>query len=167
MSSSITNKKAEFQAVLQPVEGSMVHHVIPVPLDVCTLFRENKGAIRILCSIKGLEEFPCALNPREDRYVIMASKQLIKKHKLLTDVPFVVSIRSDLNDGLEIPDELLEVLNQDDHFRSMFDALLPGHKRGILYYIRTAKSVDTRIKRCLDLAYKIKAGLLHYQQPKE
>ncbi|EOR92767.1 hypothetical protein ADIARSV_4049 [Arcticibacter svalbardensis MN12-7] len=167
MSSSITNKKAEFQAVLQPVDGRMIHHVILVPLDVCTLFRENKGAIRIMCSIKGLEEFPCALNPREDRYVIMASKQLIKKHKLLPGVPFIVHIRTDLNDGLEIPDELLEVMNQDDHFRSLFEALLPGQKRGYLYYIRSAKSVDTRIKRCLDMAYKMKAGLLYYQKPKE
>ena len=145
----------------------MIHHVIPVPLDVCNHFRESKGAIRILCSIKGQAEFPCALNPRGTRYVIMASKQLIKKHKLIPGVPFVVSIRVDLNDGLELPDELLEVMNQDDHFRSMFNALLPGHKRGLLYYIRSAKSVDTRIKRCLDIAYKMKAGLLSYQQPKE
>lgn len=164
VNSSITNKNADFDGVIHPIEGPMIHHVIRVPENICTIFRTGKGAVRILCSINGADEFPCALNPREGNYVIIASKQLIKTHKLLPGAPFKVQIRTDPNDGLELPEELQEVLDQDDFFRSLFDALLPGHKRGLIYYIRSAKSMDTRIKRSLEIAEKIKTNRLSSQQ---
>lgn len=160
MSSSTTNKSAEFDGLLYEAEGPMRSSVIVVPDEVCQLFRESKGAVRILCSIKGGEEFPCALNPRGDGYVIIASKQLIKKHKLIPHVAFPVRVRSDVHEGLQLPEELLEVFMQDEHFSFEFEKLLPGHKRGLIHYIRSAKSVDTRIKRSLEIAEKAKTGTL-------
>lgn len=153
-----------FTASLSPIEGPMIHHVIKVPEEVAAEFRTSKGAIRILCSIEGKEEFPCALNPRDGEYVIMASKQLISKHKLKNNEVFSVSIRPDLNDGLELPEEFLEVLNQDEWGSQLFDALLPGLKRSLLYYIRSAKSADTRIKRSFQILEKIKTQSLHSQK---
>jgi len=161
VNSSITNKKAEFTGFLNEVGGAMNQYVIVVPEDVCLVFREGKGAVRILCSVNGAEEFPCALNPRQSGYIIIASKQLIKKHKLAPHVPFNVRVRSDVHDGLQLPEELLEVLTQDDHFSFEFEKLLPGRKRGLIYYIRSAKTVDTRIKRSLEIAEKVKTGTLH------
>lgn len=158
---------ASFSACLSPVEGPMIHHLIIVPREVSAKFRKDKGAVRILCSIEGKEEFPCALNPREGEYVIMASKQLIRKHRLKEGVPFSVSIRPDLNDGLELPEEFLEVLSQDDFANQCFEALLPGLKRSLLYYIRSAKSTDTRIKRSLQIAEKVKTGQLYSQKNKD
>lgn len=142
----------------------MVHHAIPVPEEVAAQFRQPKGAVRILCSVEGKEEFPCALNPRGEGYIIIASKQLIKKHKLSLDAPFMVTIRKDLNDGLLLPEELAEVLAQDEWAMQLFEKLKPGHKRGLIYYIRTAKTIDTRIKRSLDIVERLKAGTLHVQQ---
>ena len=153
-----------FTATLSPIEGPMIHHVIKVPEDVAAEFRINKGAVRILCSIQGKEEFPCALNPRDGEYVIMASKQLISKHRLKNNEAFSVSIRPDLNDGLELPEEFLEVLNQDEWGSQLFDALLPGLKRSLLYYIRSAKSADTRIKRSFQILEKIKTQSLYSQK---
>ena len=150
-----------FTASLSPIDGPMIHHVIVVPEEVAKLFRQDKGAVRILCSIKGQAEFPCALNPRGKDYMIIASLILIRQHKLLLTVPFPVSIRTDLNNGLLLPEELEEVLEQDDWGKQLFEALLPGKKRGLIYYIRTAKSTDTRIKRALDIIEKLKNGTLH------
>lgn len=161
VNSSITNKTAEFKGLLHEVGGGMNQYVIVVPEEVCLVFREGKGAVRILCSINGAEEFPCALNPRQGRYIIIASKQLIKKHKLAPHVPFNVRVCSDVHDGLQLPEELLEVLIQDEHFSFEFEKLLPGGKRGLIYYIRSAKTVDTRIKRSLEIAEKVKTGTLH------
>lgn len=142
--------------VLEPVEGPMIHHVIVVPNEKAETIMNAKGPTRILCSIKGSAEFTCALNPRHGRYVIMASKQLIKQHKLETGVPFGISIRTDPHNGLELPEELAEVLAQDDYGYQVFEKLNDGHKRGFIYYIRQARSVDSRIKRSLEIIEKIK-----------
>ncbi len=145
-----------FNAVLEPLDEKMVHHLIVVPDHVAAAFTPEKGAARILCSIRDNEEFPCALNPRHGRFVIIASLQLIRKHKLELYVPFKISIRIDPSNGLALPEELAEVLLQDEVGSRAYEALNDGHKRGYIYYINQAKSVDTRIKRALDIIEKTK-----------
>jgi hypothetical protein len=143
-------------AVLEPIDEKMVHHLIVVPNEIAEKFVSGKGAPRILCSVENKAEFPCALNPRHGRYVIIASKQLIKANKLKLDVPFKISIRIDPHNGLALPEELAEVLDQDEIALKAFDALNDGHKRGLIYYINQAKSIDSRIKRSLEIMEKMK-----------
>jgi len=146
-----------FKVVLEPLDEKMVHHLIVVPDEIASQFIEGKGAPRILCSVAGTNEFPCALNPRHGRYVIIASKLLIRKNKLSVDVPFTISIRHDPCNGLSLPEELAEVLDQDELAYKAFDALNDGHKRGLIHYINQAKSIDSRIKRSLEIMEKMKA----------
>ena len=134
----------------------MIHHLIVVPDEIAEKFIGGKGAPRIFCSVEGNTEFPCALNPRHGRYVIIASKQLIKKSKLKVDVPFQISIRHDPDNGLGLPEELAEVLIQDEVASRAYEALNDGHKRGLIHYIKQAKSVDSRIKRSLEIMEKMK-----------
>ena len=141
---------------LESLNEKMVHHLIVVPNQIAENFVNGKGAPRIICSVKGNPEFPCALNPRHGRYVIIASKQLIKKNKLLADVPFEISIRHDPENGLRQPEELEAVLDQDEIAHHAFVGLNDGYKRGYIYYVNQAKSVDSRIKRALEIAAKIK-----------
>ena len=142
--------------ILESLNQKMVHHLIVVPSEIAENFVNGKGAPRIICSVKGNPEFPCALNPRHGRYVIIASKQLIKKNKLLADVPFEITIRHDPENGLRQPEELEAVLDQDEIASQAFAGLNDGYKRGYIYYINQAKSVDSRIKRALEIAAKIK-----------
>lgn len=145
-----------FNVHLEPVEGPMVHHVIIVPDEISQQFITGKGSARILCSIGQLPEFPCALIPRHERHVIIASKKLIKEHNLQLEVPFSISIRTDPGNGLELPEEFTEVLAQDEFAFQAYEALNDGGKRGYIYYIRQGKSIDTRIKRSLEIAEKLK-----------
>jgi len=145
-----------FNVVLEPLDEKMIHHLIVVPVEIASLFIGGKSAPRIFCSIDGSTEFPCAINPRHGRFVIIASKQLIKKNKLSVDVPFQISIRHDPHNGLQLPEELAEVLVQDEVAFKAYDALNDGHKRGLIHYINQAKSVDSRIKRSLEIMEKMK-----------
>ncbi|WP_411274435.1 YdeI/OmpD-associated family protein [Daejeonella sp.] len=150
-----------FPVFLEPIDEKMVHHLIVVPDEIAKGFLNGKGAPRIFCSVNGGPEFPCALNPRNGRYVIIASKQLIKKNRLYIDVLFEISIRNDPNNGLGRPEELNEVLDQDETAFQAYNALNDGHKRGYIYYVSQAKSVDSRIKRSLEIVEKIKkSGML-------
>lgn len=141
---------------LEPVDGPMLHHIIVVPDNEALQFINGKRSVRILCSVGNKPEFHCALIPRHERFVIIASKQLIKEHKLVTGLPFNISIRPDPNNGLELPEELSEVFAQDEFAFEAYNELTDGAKRGYIYYIRQAKSIETRIRRCLDIAEKIK-----------
>lgn len=145
-----------FNVVLEPLDEKMVHHLITVPEEIAARFIDGKGAPRIFCSVQGSAEFPCALNLRHGKHVIIASKQLIKKNKLSVGIPFSISIRHDPENGLGLPEELAEVFDQDGVASKAYEALSNGHKRGLIHYINQAKSVDSRIKRSLDIMQKIK-----------
>lgn len=145
-----------FNVVLEPLDEKMVHHLIVVPDQIAKQFTDGKGAPRIFCSVEGGAEFPCALNPRHGRYVIIASKQLIKKNNLSLERPFKIAIRHDPHNGLGLPEELAEVLDQDMVASKAYEALNDGHKRGLIHYINQAKSVDSRIKRSLEIMEKMK-----------
>lgn len=149
-------EKISFNVVLEPLDEKMIHHLIVVPDVIAKKFIDGKGAPRIFCSVEGDTEFPCALNPRHGRYVIIASKQLIKKNKLAVEIPFKISIRKDPYNGLGLPEELAEVLDQDLTACKAYNALNNGHKRGLIHYINQAKSVDSRIKRSLEIMEKMK-----------
>lgn len=151
-------KPVTFHVVLESLDEKMVHHLIAVPDEIAENFVIGKSASRIFCSVKGCPEFPCALNPRHGRYVIIASKQLIKKNKLLLDVPFEISIRHDPENGLGRPEELDAVLDQDELAFEAYARLNDGHKRGYIYYINQSKSIDSRIKRALEIVEKIKVA---------
>lgn len=146
----------EFNVLLEPIDGPMVHHIIIIPDEVASAFANEKGPTRILCSICGDSEFPCALIPRNNRHVIIASKQLIKKHKLLLGSTFKIAIRLDPANGLDLPEEFSEVLAQDEFAFVAFNTLKGGGKRGYIYYIRQGKSIETRIKRSFEIAEKLK-----------
>ena len=152
----------EFNGILESVDGPMVHHIIIVPNEVALMFAKEKGPTRILCSICGDSEFPCALLPRNNKHVIIASLQLIKKYRLNLGSTFKVSIRIDPSNGLDIPEEFAEVLAQDEFAYEAYTALNDGGKRGYIYYVRQGKSIETRIKRSLEIAEKLK--LRHNQK---
>ena len=156
-------KILSFIVHLEPVDGPMVHHVIIVPDEISKRFISGKGSARVLCSIGEKPEFPCALIPRHERYVIIASKKLIKEHNLQMQIPFKISIRSDPGNGLELPEEFNEVLSQDEFAFQAYEALNDGGKRGYIYYIRQGKSIETRIKRSIEIAEKLKQrhGIKH------
>ncbi len=145
-----------FNVQLEDIEGPMAHHVIVVPDNEANKLKAGKGSVRILCAIKDSEEFPCALSPRNGKYVIIASKKLIKENNLIPGIPFKICIRLDQHNGLALPEELSEVLIQDEFASEAFEKLPDGKKRGLIYYVRQAKSIDTRIKRSLEIMEKIK-----------
>ncbi|MBV7393352.1 YdeI/OmpD-associated family protein [Mameliella sediminis] len=50
-------------------------------------------------------------------------------------------------DDLDHPEELTEALERDEAFRTAFDALTPGRRRGYLLYFTGAKQATTRAAR--------------------
>ena len=58
-------------------------------------------------------------------------------------------------------EELEEVLRQDAEAFARWQTFTTGKKRSLALYVTTAKRIETRIKRALELAEKIRTNQLH------
>ena len=73
----------------------------------------------------------------------------IEKQGLTVDLP---------KDDLDYPEELVAKLDGDDAFRTAFEALTPGRRRGWVLHFSTAKQAATRAGRIEKAAPKILQG---------
>ena len=61
---------------------------------------------------------------------------------------------------VELPEELTEVLAQDEAAARLFHALTAGRRRSLAYHVSSAKRPETRIRRSLELAKRLRNGTL-------
>lgn len=81
---------------------------------------------------------------------IALSKERLAKLKAEEGDTISVELQKDYSKyGHEFPDELKEVLAQDEQAKKRFDGLTPGKQRTIIYYILQNKSSDKRIEKSL------------------
>lgn len=64
-----------------------------------------------------------------------------------------------------MPEELEELLHQDEEGNRLFHALTPGKQRTLLYYIGSPKTADTRIYRAVAVVEHLKTynGKIHFK----
>lgn len=65
---------------------------------------------------------------------------------------------------VELPDELIEVLAQDEEGNNLWQSFTPGLQRSLAYYVQSVKNTDSRIKRSLELIHKAKTRTLFSQK---
>ena len=70
-------------------------------------------------------------------------------------------------DAVELVEEFQAVLDTDEEAAALFAAFTPGMQRSLNVHVAQAKKSDTRIKRALELAEKIRTKSLHHQRNKE
>jgi len=81
-----------------------------------------------------------------------------------------VSLRKDESEyGLPMPEELAEVLAQDETGNRLFHALTPGKLRTLLYIVGQVKDPDKRVGRAIAIVEHLKAngGKINYRQLNE
>jgi len=122
----------------------------------------KQKATRLICEIEDKVVFPCGLNHLGDGnfFIIVAGKYLKVLEKKLGDV---VSFRisEDPNPlGVEIPEILQALLDQDSQINEAYESLTDGKKRSLIYAIKGIKDVDSSVKKILDFlhAEKIRAA---------
>lgn len=67
---------------------------------------------------------------------------------------------------VELPEELKEVLAQDEEGNKVWQSFKPGMQRSLAYYVTGVKNTDSRIKRALEIVHKAKTGNLYSQKSK-
>jgi hypothetical protein len=132
------------------------------------LLPEGKNKHRIIVSFPNGKHFHRALQCSKDGFChIIFGKSTMKDAGVEFGESVLVKLKEDTSEfGMPFPEEFQEVLNQEPESNTKFLALNPGMRRSLLYHINSAKTVETRIKRALDIAYKLKTDTLYSQRNK-
>jgi len=160
-------KRVKFRSVLTVAAPASGWHYIPVAWKIGEKFPKNGGTRRVLCTINGVETFPCALMPYEGEFTIVVNKERRKKLGIGAGDKITVEIAPDESEhGMPMPDELQEVLNQDPEGQTAFQAMTPGKRRSMMYFIGKIKDIDRRIHTALIFIEHIKKnnGKIIYEQ---
>ena len=129
---------------------------IEVPPIYAEMFKSEDKSRRVVCTLGDLE-FPCAIMPLGTSWMIMVNKDRQKKLGFTEGMSVEVGLRKDDSAyGMPFPEELQEVLAQDDIAQSYFEALTAGKKRSLFHLVNSVKNVDTRIERALMIAQRLR-----------
>jgi len=147
------SKKLRFtfkQAIGQLEKRKGGWYYLKIPAEVINQF-EKKRATRLKCSIDEKLTYSCGLNHFGDGnyFIILATRNLkLLKKKLGDSVSF--EIYEDPNPlGVEVPEVLEVLLEQDEESREMYNQLTDGKKRSLIYSIRGGKDIDRQVEKIL------------------
>lgn len=159
-----------FTALLENFNSNLWGYHISVPELIAKVFLE-KGGRRVVCRLNDGVEFQCALMPKGDgSYFININKKLRDKLGLKLGMQVQASLRKDDSEyGLPMPEELAELLKQDEDGNVLFHALTPGKQRTLLYIAGSPKTSDTRLRRAIVVIEHLKAngGKVNFRQLNE
>jgi hypothetical protein len=141
-------------------------HVLVPEVVANTLLAHD--AKRVVCTLQGgRAEFQAGLIPKGDgRHCIMINKKLRDQLGLRPGSLVQLALQKDDSEyGLPMPEELAEVLAQDEEGHRLFHALPAGKIRTLLYIVSQVKNSDARIGRAMTIVAHLHAqgGKLNYK----
>lgn len=113
---------------------------------------------RLLCSVNGFPEFHCGLVAHGDGCgYISINKKRMKDFNIDLGDEVSLELRHDGSKyGMEMPEELEALLEQDHQGALLFEALSDGKKRYIIHYVASVKSSQLKIDRAIMLINNLK-----------
>lgn len=125
---------------------------LTIEADIINQF-QNKRHTRFLCTLEGDLTFQCGLNHLGDGnfFIILSSSNLASVQKKLGD-----KIHFELNEdpnplGVDMPEILEAVIEQDEQLKAIFESLTLGKKRNIIHQINRIKDIDKQIQKSIKL----------------
>jgi hypothetical protein len=142
--------------ITQSQAGSGWHFLIVKP-EIAKKLKFETKLRRVICSINGGEGFQCALMPWRERFYIIVNQQKRDALGIVAgDRVSVELVKDESKYGLPMPEELEEVLRQDEEGDKRFHGLTAGKQRSMLYFVGKLNDVDKRINASLILMQHLK-----------
>jgi len=130
---------------------NMPHHVVCISNEVVANF--PKGArTRVVLRINGGGDIQCGLNTHSPGIrCMMVNKSYMKNLGLMAGEKVDIEIFEDPNPlGVEIPEVLLALLEQDPIVAEVWARMTDGRKRTICHSTKRIKNVDLQVERALE-----------------
>ena len=143
-------KSVRFKTALVKSTTGSGWHFLLVDKEIVAKFEFEANYKRIICSLNGDTGFQCALLPWGDLFYIIVNKKKRDAIGIVEgDIVDVELVKDESKYGLQMPEELVEVLKQDDVGDGLFHALTPGKQRSLIYLVSGIKDIDKRIHTAL------------------
>jgi hypothetical protein len=140
-----------------PTEVSKVyglHFPIPDSLAVQLVDGHNR---RVKCSIAGKVIIRSGLMPFEDYWYILCNQSIKKELNISLGQSIELEIEKDDSEyGMEMPEELQVMLDQEFEASGFFEQLTPGKQRNLIYLVSQVKNTNSRINKALAIVAHLK-----------
>lgn len=160
----------KFETLLEQFNSELWGFHIKVPAGIARKFTTDKNR-RVLCTLNQQLTYPCALMPDgQGGFFITVNKENRKKLNLRLGDTLQAELKKDTSKyGMPVPEELGELLKQDDEGNQIFQSLLPGKQRNLLYLIGKYKHSDTRLTKAIIVINYLKSsgGKLDFKELNE
>lgn len=152
---------SKFTSTVIRLEDGMRYHALVVPDEVADVY-EEAGITRVVVSLNGVESRRAIQRKRDGRRLLVLGREVLRQAGADTGDFVRVVMRPDSEpDEVELGEEFAEVLAQDNEARTRWETFPIGRQRSLAYYVTSAKRSDTRLKRALELAEKIRTHTLY------
>ncbi|HLP63305.1 DUF1905 domain-containing protein [Flavobacterium sp.] len=121
---------------------------IPIPDAIFTKMLKFAPDKRVVCTLNNSLSYHCAMMPKGTFHYILVNNETCKKLKLqVNDKVEVEIIKDDSKYGMNISEELEEVLFSDPEGSLLFHQLTLGKQRSLIHIINKIKSSQTKIEK--------------------
>lgn len=116
------------------------------------------GKQRFVCTVNKDLTWKCGMvSHGAGKAYILLNKKLMQTGKFNVGQEVNVILKKDASKyGMDVPAELKEIFAQDPIGKQRFDALAPGKRRYIIYYVNQVKSENLRVERAVRLISNLK-----------
>jgi hypothetical protein len=158
-----SEKSFSFEGIIEHHQGVFRNYSLFVPVHILKQL-PSKGRFRMEGTMNGTPFNLAIQNDKELGKYFVISTPFLRELKCKPGEKVSVQFKLVSHEQLEIPEEFLAALEQDPDGHKIFYSFTIGLQRGLVHYIKSAKQIDTRIKRSLELIQKMKNGELHTQK---
>lgn len=151
MNNIIDSYSAE-QFVCQLEKRRGGYYYITISADIVNQFK-NRRLTRFLCTLDNKLTFQCGLNHLGDGnfFIILGTKNLKVIDKHCGDKIYF-ELTEDPNPlGVDMPEILEALLEQDKELKSVFDSLTLGKKRNVIHTINKIKDINKQIEKSIQI----------------
>ncbi len=153
-------EEVHFETILERLPNKGGEFYMMVPDEVAERFVQGRKPARVRCVINGTVHFQCAIRPKGGGgFYINVATPLRQQGKFVLGQKLHATVRKDDSEyGRDMPEELQELLAQDEDAKRLFENAKPVNQRAIIHYIASAKSIQVRIDRAIMMTDRLKAG---------
>lgn len=154
----MTNKQSiKFDTKIYRLEYLVGMHYFEIPASIVKKLG-GKFNVRLVCTVNGKLSFQCGLVAlgKGKGYISINAARMKKMGLKFKDEVSLELKKDESKYGMNVSEELAEVLKQDKEGNRRFKMLTPGKQRYIIHYVNTVKSSQLRIDRALLLITNLK-----------
>lgn len=140
-------KMQEFKSKLAVFDNNVYQYHLAVPDFVNHYFAQFEHK-RVIFSINGQLSKSGGIMKAANYFYLLLNKEIVTQLNLHVGQEISVRFERDTSEyGMEMPEELKCVLDQDHKALAYFQKLIPGKQRNLIYLVSKIKHTDKRINK--------------------